>query len=154
MKINASLAKSLLWVAAFGLALPTLAKPPAKSAPAPAKQEETAKAEGDEPEPTIPGISVARKNGGFIGIEIADGGFKLSFYDAKKKQVPYDVARATARWNPSYKKGDERRVLNPSGDGKTLTSAAVRAPYLFKLYVTLLSEDDQAVESFVIDFRG
>lgn len=154
MKTNAAFAKSLLVVASFGLVLPMLAKPPAKPAPAAAKQEEAAKAEGDDAEATIPGVSVARKNGDFIGIEIADGGFKLSFYDKKKKQIDCDVARATARWNPKYKKGDERAVLNPSGDGKTLTSPNIRPPYNFKLYLTLLSSDDQAVETFVVDFRG
>lgn len=151
MKINASLAKSLLWVASFGLALPVLAQTSAK--PAPAKQEETTK----EKEPVIPGIVAERKNGGFIGIELADGGFKISFYDKDKKQIPCDVAQATARWNPSYKKGDERRVLNLSSDGKNLISnpPMVRPPYNFKLFVTLLSADDQVVESFpALDFRG
>lgn len=151
MKINASLAKSLLWVASFGLTLPVLAKPAVKPVRAPAKQEEIAK----EAEPVIPGVVAERKNGGFIGVEIADGGFKLSFYDAKKKQIPCDVARATARWNPINKKGDERRVLNPSGDGKTLTCVRVQPPYNFKLFITLLSEDGEAVESFPgLDFRS
>jgi hypothetical protein len=152
MKINASLAKSLLLATSFGLALPMLAQPPAK--PAPAKPGETAK---EEAEPVIPGMTLTRKNGDFIGLELADGNFKLSFYDKKKKPIPCDVAQATARWNPSYKKGDERRVLNPSGDGKTLISnpPVVRPPYNFKLFLTLLSEDGQAVESFpAIDFRG
>jgi hypothetical protein len=152
MKINASLAKSLLLFASFGLALPVLAQAPAK--PAPAKPGETAK---EEPEPVIPGTTLDRKDGSFIGLELADGGFKLSFYDKKKKQVACDVAQATARWNPNNKKGDERRVLNLSGDGKTLVSnpPVVRPPYIFKLYLTLLSEDGQVVESFpAIDFRG
>jgi hypothetical protein len=151
MKINAALAKSLLLVTSFGLALPVLAQAPAK--PAPAKQAEIAK----EEEPVIPGLAVARKNGGFIGLELADGGFKISFYDEKKKPIPCDVARATIRWNPNNKKGDERRILNLSGDGKTLVSnpPVVRPPYIFKLYLTFLSEDGQAVESFpMIDFRG
>src|SRR5882757_10913630 len=143
MKINAALAKSLLLVVSAGMVVPILAKPPAKPGPAPAKQEDTAKPEGDEPELTIPGVSVPRANGGFIGITIDDSGFKLSFYDKKKKPVDCDVARATARWKPNYKIGEERRVLNPSGDGKTLTSTPVRPPYQFKLYLTLLSEDDK-----------
>ena len=147
MKINASLAKSLLLVASFGLALPVLAQAPAK--PGAAAKE--------EPELVIPGITLTRKNGDFIGLELADGNFKLSFYDKNKKPIACDVAQATARWNPSYKKGDERRVLNPSGDGKTLVSnpPVVRPPYNFKLFLTLLSDDGQVVESFpAIDFRG
>jgi len=154
MKINAALAKTLLLVASTGMVMPMLAKPPAKTAPAPAKQGETAKAEGEEPEPTIPGISAKRTNGGYIGIEIAGGGFKLSFYDEKKKQVDCDVAHAAARWKPNYTVVQERCILNPSGDGKTLVSSDVRPPYNFKLSLTLLSEDDKAVESFTLDFKG
>jgi len=153
MKINAALAKTLLLVASTGMVMPMLAKPPAKSAPAPAKQEETAKAEGEEADGVIAGISAARANGGYIGIEIAGGGFKLSFYDKKKKQVDCDVARASARWKPNYTIVQERCILNPSGDGKTLTSSTVRPPYNFKLFLTLLSDDEKAVESFVLNFR-
>ncbi len=151
MKINAALAKSLLLAASVGMVVPLLAAPPAKPAPskpAPAKQEEIAKPEGETPEATIPGISAPRAKGGFIGIEVDESGFKLSFYDKDKKQVDCDVARATARWDPSYKVGVERRVLNPSGDGKTLTSTPVRPPYNFRLFLTLLNENGEAVESF------
>jgi len=148
MKINAVLAKSLLLAASVGLVVPLLAKPPVKSAPAPAKQEEIAKPEGDAPEATIPGISAPRAKGGFIGIEVDDSGFKLSFYDKDKKPVECDVARATARWRPSYKIGEEHRVLNPSGDGKTLTSTPVRPPYNFRFALVLLNENGDAVDSF------
>jgi hypothetical protein len=148
MKINGALAKTLLLVASTGMVMPMLAKPPAKSAPAPAKQEETAKAEGEEAEGAIEGVSAPRKNGGFIGITVDENGFKLSFYDKKKKQVDCDVARAAVRWNPSYKIGEERRMLNPSGDGKTLTSPPVRAPYNFRFTLVLLTESGDAVESF------
>lgn len=151
MKINASLAKSLLWVSLFGLALPMQAKPPAEQAPA--SQDETTKVA----EPVIPGVVAARKNGGYIGIELADGGYKISFYDNDKKQVSCDVDRATARWNPSYKKGDERRVLILSDDGKTLISnpPMIRPPYNFKLFISLLSAEGEVVESFpAIDFRA
>jgi len=154
MKINAALAKTLLLATSMGMVMPLLAKPPAKPAPAPAKQQETAKPEGEEAEGTIEGISAPRKNGGFIGITIDDSGFKLSFYDKKKKQVDCDVARAAATWQPKYRIPDERRVLTPSGDGKTLTSTPVRPPYNFKLRLTLLSADDQAVETFVLDFHS
>jgi hypothetical protein len=148
MKINAALAKSLLLAISTGCALPLLAKPPAKPGPAPAKQEETAKPEGEEAEGVIQGVSAPRKNGGFIGITVDEGGFKLSFYDKKKKPVDCDVARAVVRWNPSYKIGEERRMLNPSGDGKTLTSPPVRAPYNFRFVLVLLDESGEAVESF------
>ena len=154
MKINAALAKSLLMVAAsIGLAMPMLAKPPAKPIPDAAKQEGTAKPAGEEPEATIQGTVVPRKDGSFLGISIVDGGFKLAFYDAKKKQIDCPVASAAASWKPHNIINAERRVLNPSGDGKTLVSPAVRPPYNFKLFLTLLAADGQVVESFSnIDF--
>jgi len=152
MKINAALAKSLLLAASTGMVMPILAKPPAKQAPA--KQEETAKPEGEEPEPTIEGVSAPRANGGFIGVTVNEAGFKVSFYDKKKKPVDCDVARAAVRWNPGYKIGEERRVLNPSGDGKSLTSSSVRAPYNFRFYLTLLNENGESVESFVLNLKG
>jgi len=43
--------------------------------------------------------------GGFLGILVENGNFKLSFYDAKKKPAQVDVARATARWPVKYKLG-------------------------------------------------
>ena len=154
MKINAALAKSLLMAASVGIVTPVFAKTPAKDGSASAKQEATAKPEDKEPEATIPGTSHERPNGGFIGIT-ADptNGFTISFYDKDKKQIPCDVARASARWKPNYKIGEERRIFNPSGDGQTLTAPAPRPPYNFKLFLTLLSEDGAVVENYALDFR-
>ena len=152
MKINAAFAKSLLLVSSLGLVLPMLAKPPAK--PAPAVQGGTAKPEGEEPEATIPGVSAPRANGGFIGITVDASGFKLAFYDSKKKPVDCDVAHAAAHWKAHYTVVEQHCILNPSGDGKTLTSPPVRPPYNFKLYLTLLSEDDTAIQTFTLDIRG
>ena len=152
MKINAAFAKSLLLVASFGLALPMLAKPPVK--PAPAKQEATDKAEGEPADPTIPGVSAKRANGGYVGVTVDAGGFTVAFYDSKKKQVDCDVAQAVIRWNPSYKIGEERRMLNPSADGKTLTSTPVRAPYNFRFRLILLDANAQAVDSFALNLNG
>ena len=157
MKINAALAKTLLLVASTGMVIPMLAKPPVAPTPAPAKQDATAKAKTDaeEPEPTIPGFSTARANGGFIGITIEGGCLKVAFYDSKKKQVDCDVARGLAHWHPKNTIAEERKALNPSGDGKTLVSPVVQPPYNLKLFLTLLSEDGQVLESFSgIDFHG
>jgi hypothetical protein len=152
MKINAAFAKSLLLIASFGLVVPIFAKPPAK--PVPAKQEETAKAEGDEADIVIPGTVVTRKDGSFISITVENNCFKMAFYNAKKKQVPADVARANVHWNPKNKKNEERRVLNASGDGLTLISTPpVQAPHAFKIYCNLLNENGDAVESFNTDFH-
>lgn len=114
-------------------------------------------------EPKIEGITIARSNGTFLGLALEGGTFKLSFYDDKKKPVKPDVTRAAARWNPNYKQGSERIILNLSGDGKALVgNKPVRPPFAFKLYLTLLApastpgseSGEQATESFVVDFRG
>jgi hypothetical protein len=157
------LMKMLLLAVSLGIAVPLTAQDAAAGSPpnsvAPKK---TSAIKGPaaaqppvEPEPQIAGITIARTKGGFLGILVENGNFKLSFYDAKKKPTQVDVARATARWPVKYKLGDERTVLNPAGDGMTLTSGTfVRPPLVFKLYLALFAEgSDDAVENYVIDFR-
>lgn len=152
MKINAAFLKSLLVVASFGLVVPMPAKPPAKPAPAPAKQEETAKAE--EAEPVVPGTVINRTDGRFLSVTVENNCFKIAFYDAKKMQEAPDVVRAAIRWSPKNKKGDERRILNAAGDGQSLLSTPpVPAPHNFRIYVTLLNDKDEAVETYNTDFR-
>lgn len=155
MKSNAALVKSLLLIAPLALLVPLQAKPQGKvvspQAPAAAAKDDSAEADV-----TLPGTVLVRPNGkGFLSLTIEGNGFKLAFYDAKKKQIPCDVAKAAARWRPNYKTTEDRKILLPSSDGKTLESSDVRPPYNFKLFLTLLSEDGQAVESYGnIDFRG
>lgn len=168
MKPNARLLKTLLLAASLGIAgsLPAQNPPPAppqkpevtkksdaKKSPSPAP--DAKKSAKPEEEPKIPGITLARAKGGFLGILVENGKFKLSFYDEKKKPAKADVTRATARWPVQYKTGDERAVLNPDGDGTALTSPKfVRPPYAFKLYLFLFAEgSENAVENYVIDFR-
>jgi hypothetical protein len=45
-------------------------------------------------------------------------------------------------------------MLNPSGDGKTLTSAPVRAPYNFRFRLILLNASGEAVDSFGLNLNG
>jgi hypothetical protein len=121
----------------------------AKPAPAtPGKEEEPPKIEGQE----------IKRGDRYLGIAVVNGTFKLTFYDAKKKPIPADVVRAVLRWPVKYQKADERTVLNPAGDGKSLTSGKViKPPLLFKLYITLIPKDgseDSATENYQIDFRG
>lgn len=146
---------ALLLVLAFGV--PQLPAQTAKPA-SPAKADPKKAAE-----PKIDGVTVARPDGTFLGISLAGGTFKLSFYDKQKKKVKPDVPRAAARWNPSNKTGSDRIILNPSPDGQALIgNKPVRPPYVFKLYLTLLQPEpvagsasaEQAVESYVIDFRA
>ena len=120
-----------------------------------AKKAEPAKKE----EPKIEGVVVARGEKGFMGVEITGGAFKITFYDVKKKKIAPDVARAVLRWDAKYKVGQERLVLNPGSDGKSLSNPKIiRPPYTFKLFITLVkegSEEEQPVgESHVIDFRA
>ncbi len=126
---------------------------PAAKLPA-VKGKEVAKKE----ELKIEGVTIPRgKN--FLGVQIVNGTFKLSFYDDKKKPMQGDVPRAVLRWDPKYKVGKERVVLMAGEDGKSLSSPkTIRPPYNFKLYITLLKEateaEDPVGETFVIDFTG
>ncbi len=121
-----------------------------------AKAGPAAKAKKEE-KPVIEGITIPRGDG-YLGIRIVDSTFQLSFYNSEKKPVPADVDRAALRWDPKYKVGEERVVLNPSADGKSLVSAKnIRPPYLFKLYMTLVREAAPGRtplnETIVVDFR-
>lgn len=134
---------------------PATDKPEAKKTEAPKKAAEPKKKE----EPKIEGVVVSRGERGFIGVEMVSGTFKITFYDTKKKKIAPDVVRAALRWDPKYKIGSERLVLNPDGDGKSLSSPkSIRPPYNFKLYITLIKEatdaQDAAGETHVIDFRA
>jgi hypothetical protein len=142
------------------LAGPLCAQTAAPGTPAaPVAPKKNAPAKKTEETPKIEGMEVARGGGGFLGVAIAGGMFKITFYDAKKKPVEADVVRAALRWDPKYKVGMERVVLNLSDDKKSLTAPKnIRPPYMFKLFITLLKDagagEDAAGESYTIDFRG
>jgi hypothetical protein len=108
-----------------------------------------------EAAPTIPGKEIARQGGGFLGLEIVDGNFKLSFYDEKKKPVAANVARGTARWDSKQKLGRDFTVLNPGGDNLSLVGTKfVRPPYNFIVFVTLLDAAGEAVESYPVNMMN
>lgn len=111
-------------------------------------------AKKEEPPAKIEGMEIGRGAKGFLGLQVVGGNFKLSFYDAKKKPVAPDVVRAVLRWTPNYKPGTEIYVLG-AGDGKSLSAPkTVRAPYSFKLFMSLFVEgEENPVESYVVDFR-
>lgn len=146
-------------------ALVSAQSPAAPGGAAGAKASTATKAAPDKkgqkaPEPKIAGVAVPRGENGFMGVEIVDGSFKISFYDAKKAPKAPDVLRAVLRWDPKYKVGQERVVLNPTADGKALSAPkAIRPPYNFKLFITLIkqageAEETAAAETHVIDFRA
>lgn len=140
MTFKAALFGCLIATAVSGLLSPAMAQTPAK----PADGEET----------KIEGMEVARQDGGFLGVKVEGLRLELRFYDSDKKPVMPDAARAAARWKPVNKSGEERTVLNPSGDGMLLVSTpVVRPPFVFKVYLTLIDEKTDRTESLVIDLR-
>jgi hypothetical protein len=111
------------------------------------------------PEPKIEGMEVPRGELGYMGVAIVGGQFKITFYDRKKAPIAADVHRALLRWDPKYKQGQERVVLNLTEDGKALTAPkAIRPPHIFKLFITLMRKsetgEDKATETYTIDFRA
>lgn len=110
-----------------------------------------------EEEPKIAGTVLPRANGTFLGLELAGGNFKLSFYDKKKKPMNPDVTRATARWpNLHSVAGPNRTVLNPSGTA-LVGSKPVLPPFSFTVHFSLLQgdgDDATVVEEYDVPFRG
>jgi hypothetical protein len=109
----------------------------------------------DEKEGTVAGMAIQRPQGGWLGVEIKDRTFRITFYNDKKKPVPADVTSAVLRWPVHYQPNDERTELLPSADPSVLASAyAVKGPLSFRLHITLLNEGKpDAVESYTIDFQ-
>ena len=111
----------------------------------------------EEPMGTIAGKSLARPNGTWLGLEIKEGNFVLTFYNAKKKPMAVDVTRGTARW-PNLKSihGDNNTVLNVSGTA-LVGAKPVLPPYTFIVRITLLQGDGdaaKAVENYTVQFSG
>ena len=131
----------------------------APATPAPAKPGAKKDEKKKEEEPKIPGVTVNRPNGTFLGLEVVGGQFKLTFYDKKKKPMAIDVTRANARW-PNRKTvlpAEFRTVLNPSGPNSLTGSKPVLPPFGFTVFLTLLrGEGDatQAVENYQVPFQG
>ncbi|MDB6114363.1 MAG: hypothetical protein JWQ62_1308 [Lacunisphaera sp.] len=129
---------------------------PAPATPAPAKPAAKKDEKKKEEEPKIPGVTIKRPDGNLLGLEVVAGNFKLSFYDKKKKPMPVDVTRATARWPNPRAPGDNRTVLNVNGSA-LVGQKPVVPPYNFNVFLTLLrGEGDgaQAVESYVVPMGG
>jgi hypothetical protein len=110
----------------------------------------------EEKEGTISGVPVPRPQGGWLGVEVKDRTFRMTFYNEKKKPVPADVSSAILRWPVHYQPNDERTQLLPTDDPAVLASEyTVKGLLSFKLRITLLTESKpDAVETYVIDFHG
>lgn len=104
----------------------------------------------------VDGVTIPRPNGTFLGLQVVNNNFVLSFYNEKKRKIPPDVTRATTRWPVKYQPTDERTVLNPGADGTSLTSPkTVRPPHLFKVALNLFVEgNESAVETYSIDYNA
>lgn len=125
----------------------------AQSAPSPKAKVNKKSPELPEPEVKLPGIVVAHGDG-WLSLSLENGTFRLGLYDSKKQPVDMPYARATARWNSTLRTSEQRLVLNPAGDGKSLKgNKPVKPPYVFKVYLTLMNADETVEGSYVIDFR-
>lgn len=122
---------------------------------APTKKDDGKKKKADEIG-KIEGMEIARGTG-FLGVQIANGVFKLTAYDGKKKPVAADFTRVGLRWNPQNVKGPEHAMLFPSGGlGVFSSDKIVKPPHQFRLFITLITGEGDAapVENLSIDFRG
>lgn len=108
-----------------------------------------------EEEKVIEGVTINRPGDAFLGLQVVNGNFVLSFYDKDKNKVAPDRIRASLRWPVKYQPNDERAVLQPGADGTSLTSSkVVRPPFAFRVYVSLFVEGtEEPVESYSIDFH-
>lgn len=139
---------------------------PGKPAPAATKQPDAkagkaasaAKGAAKQEEATIPGQVINRGDGTFMSLSLQGTNFRLTFYDENKKQMKANVTRATARWPNPRAPGDNRTVLNPTGDGMALVGAKpVLPPFNFNVFLTLLQGEGDtatAVGTFTVKFTG
>jgi hypothetical protein len=107
----------------------------------------------DEQEGTISGMPIQRGQG-WIGIELDDNTFKMTFYNAKKKPVAADASSAVLWWPVHYQPNPERTELVPTGDPAVLASSySVKPPHTFILHITLLfTGKPDTTESYVVNF--
>ncbi len=109
----------------------------------------------DEKEGTIAGTPIQRPQGGWLGLELKDNSFVLTFYNAKKKPIPADKTSAILRWPVHYQPNDERTELTPTDDPAVFSSPySVKPPHTFILHISLLSDPKEKPESYTIDFSG
>jgi hypothetical protein len=109
----------------------------------------------DDKEGTISGTPIQRPQGGWLGIELKDNSFVLTFYNAKKKPKPADKTSAILRWAVHYQPNEERTELTPTDDPAVFASPySVKPPHAFILHITLLSDSKDNLESYTIEFSG
>ena len=148
MKLRALFAKSFFLAASLSITGLLLAQGTSASNSSDATKKPAVKHE-------IPGVTIARANGGFLGLEIdSNSNFKLSFYGADKKPTAPDVASGSIQWRPINTGRQEFVSLSPGGDGTSLTSPkVVRHPWTFKLSISLFAAgNNDPVENYIVDY--
>jgi hypothetical protein len=156
MKLRAIFVKYLFLAASLSITGSLLAQGTAGSTPAPGSPD-AAKKPAAKVSHEIPGVTIPRASGGFLGIEIdGNSNFKLSFYGKDKAPVAADLSLATIRWHDSNTKSQEFVGLTLGGDGKSLASPRIiRRPWAFKLTVLLFAAgSNDPVESYTVDYSG
>jgi len=152
MKLRALFGRSLFLAASLSITGPLLAQSTSAQPSADAVKTPAAKVKHE-----IPGMTIPRANGGFLGLEIdSNSNFKLSFYDKDKAPVAADLSLATIRWHSSNTKSIEFVGLTPGGDGKCLASPRViRRPWNFNLTILLFAAgNNNPAESYTVDYSG
>jgi hypothetical protein len=157
MKLRALFAKSLFLAASLSLTGPLLAQGTYGAPPAP-KSSNAAQTPAATGKHEIPGITIPRPNGGFLGLEIdGNSNFKLSFYDKDKVPVVADIAFASIRWRDSVNTKIQDFVgLTPGGDGTYLASPkAIHRPWTFTLTILLfVAGSNDPAETYTIDYSA
>jgi hypothetical protein len=152
MKLRALFITSLFMTASLSITGPLLAQSKSAQPSSDAAKKPAAKVKHE-----IPGMTIPRANGGFLGLEIdSNSNFKLSFYDKDKAPVAADLSLATIRWHSSNTKSIEFVGLTPGCDGKCLSSPRViRRPWTFSLSILLFAAgSNNPAESYTVDYSG
>jgi hypothetical protein len=106
---------------------------------------------------TIAGLAIKRTQGdGWLGLELVDNTFKLTFYNAKKKPIPADASAAAMRWTVHYQPNDERTELVPTDNPAVMASPYfIRPPHAFPLHIVLLfAGKPEASENYDFAYSG
>jgi hypothetical protein len=106
----------------------------------------------EEKEGKIAGTPIKRADGGWLGLELKDSNFILTFYNEKKKPVAADRPSAVVWWSVHYQPNAERTELTPADNPAVLASSyVVKEPHVLKLHMTLLKTGTTEVETYVVD---
>lgn len=120
------------------------AKPTPTKAPVPAATDPK-----KETIPAIPGLTLTRGDGRFLGVEMQGVQMKVTFYDAKKKKVAADAVRISAHWRDVGK--DRNTVLLPGAPEVLISPAVLRKPHDYRVTLVLMGPDDTVLETFHVN---